>query len=151
MNLEVAYYPFLNTLSFAERGKGAFHNNTQIKVSSNAPLAKAFIGFGSQRHFENKQVLVDLIEASGSTRSPDPTYTAALIAQGSMEGLVDAYSKPWDFAPYKVIIEEAGGKITKLNGEAWKIDDSVGCVISNGHIHDELLEITQKYYGSTAT
>lgn len=146
IKLGVAYYPMLNVLYFAERGKGAFQNNKPMHVSSISPLSASFIGFGSQRHFANKQVLIDLIEASGSSRSPDPTYTAALIAQGSMEALVDAYGKPWDFAPYKVIIEEAGGKITKLDGSEWKIDETLGCIVSNGHIHDELLAITRRYY-----
>lgn len=144
--LGVSFYPILNELYFAEKGKGAYKNGKPLRVSTNQPLSSSFIGFGSLRHFGNKQILVDLIDASGSSRSPDPTYTAALITQGGFDGLVDAYGYPWDFAPYKVMIEEAGGKITKLNGEPWKIDTSQGCVISNGLIHDELLDITRKYY-----
>lgn len=149
IKLGVSYYPVLEDLYYAEKGKGTFRNGKPIHVSSYNTLASSFIGFGSQRHFADKQVLLDLIEASASSRSPDPTYTAALIAQGSMEGLVDAYGMPWDFAPYKVILEEAGGRITKLNGEPWTIDDSKGCVISNGLIHDELIEITRRYYPSS--
>lgn len=144
MVIGVSYFPELNMLFSAEKGKGAFLNGEQIHVSSIDKLGKSLVGHGSPRHFPNKQLLVDLIESSESVRSPDPIFTSGLIAKGSTEGLIDYYGMPWDFAPWKVIVEEAGGKITKLNGEPWIVDDSKGCVLSNGLIHDELLAIVHR-------
>lgn len=145
MVVGVSYFPEQDWLFSAEKGKGAFLNNKPIHVSDIASLSKSLIGHGSARHFPNKQLLVELMETAESTRSPDPIFTSSLIAKGSMDGLVDYYGFSWDFAPWKVIIEEAGGKITKLNGKPWVVDDSKGCVMSNGLIHDELLEIVKKY------
>lgn len=144
--LGVSYFPTLDMLYYAEKGKGAFCNGKPIHVSDTPDLSHSLVGHGSANRFKDKQLLVDLFNASESTRSADPIFTSSLIAQGSMEGLIDAYGMPWDFAPWKVIIEEAGGMITKLNGEPWVVDESKGCVLSNGKIHEELLAIAKKYY-----
>jgi fructose-1,6-bisphosphatase/inositol monophosphatase family enzyme len=44
----------------------------------------------------------------------------------------------------KIIAEEAGGKVTDLNGNERRYDqDGIGCLVSNGILHDELLKIIQ--------
>ena len=49
-------------------------------------------------------------------------------------------------AAAKVIIEEAGGKVTDLFGNEQRYDESInGCVLSNGIVHDEVIEVIKKY------
>lgn len=90
--------------------------------------------------------MLDLIEASASLRMHDLTFSSFLVAQGKMDALVDRYGKTWDCAPYKVIIEEAGGRITRLDGNEWILDGQDGSIISNGLLHEEVLAIVKKYY-----
>ena len=56
------------------------------------------------------------------------------------------YSKEGhDIAALKIITEEAGGKVTDLNGRERRYDsDGCGCIVSNGVLHDKILEIVKK-------
>ena len=50
-----------------------------------------------------------------------------------------------DIAALKIITEEAGGKVTDLNGRERRYDsDGCGCIVSNGVLHDKILEIVKK-------
>ena len=146
VKIGVSYFPLLDGLLFAEAGKGTFYNDKQVHVSSVSPLEKAYIATGSPKYFENKQILLDLIDSSASLRMHDLTFSSFLIAQGKMDALVDRYGKTWDCAPYKVIIEEAGGRMTRLDGSEWELDGRDGSIITNGILHDEMLAIVKKYY-----
>ena len=54
--------------------------------------------------------------------------------------------KNCDIAAVKVIVEEAGGKVTDLFGEEQRYDDSInGAIISNGKMHDEVIKTVKKY------
>lgn len=146
VKLGVSYFPVLDGLLFAEVGKGAFCNDEQIHVSNVSSLEKAYVATGSPKYFKNKQLILDLVEASASLRIHDLTFSAFLTSQGKMDALVDAYGKTWDCAPYKVIIEEAGGRITRLDGSEWELDGRDGSVITNGILYDQVMTIVKKYY-----
>lgn len=141
--LGVCYFPILDVLIYSEKGKGAYINGKRIKVSSIDKLNLSYLGYGSPRHFKNKQIIIDLIEAAGSARSFDATYSHYLLADGKIDVYVDMYGKIWDIAPFKVITEEAGGKITQTSGAEWNIN-STGCVATNGILHNEILAIVNK-------
>jgi len=138
--LGVCYYPLLDLLVYAREGEGAFHNGKRIHVSSVNKVKDAYVSFGSPRHFRNKQILVNLIEESAAIRCPDSSYSASLLAMGKIDALVDAYGQIWDIAPLKVIIEEAGGKITNWQGKEWSIRDQ-GFIATNGLLHGRVLQI----------
>ena len=54
--------------------------------------------------------------------------------------------KNYDIAAAKVIVEEAGGKVTNLFGDEQRYDKSIkGAVISNGKVHDEVISTIKKY------
>ncbi len=139
----ICYFPILNMLIYAETNKGAFCDGKRINVSSINSLRNSYTAFGSPRHFKDKQLVIDFINASGSTRCIDLSYSAYLLASGKMDALVDAYGKIWDVAPFKVIIEEAGGKLTNLQGKQWTIKDK-GYIATNGFLHNQVVEIINK-------
>jgi histidinol-phosphatase len=141
--LGVSYFPALDMLIYAEKGKGAYLNEKKVQVSGIASLDKAFVGVGSPGRFTNKQILLDIFTGTASSRSLDLTFTNTLVAKGSMDAMVDAYGKVWDLAAFKVIIEEAGGKVTRLDGSEWTTDENRGGVLSNGHLHDEIITLIQ--------
>ncbi len=141
--LGVIYYPHGDNIFYAEKGRGAFENNQKLHVSSIEHLKDAYLGFGSPRHFKDKQVLLDLIDKAAGSRSWEATYCGLLVVSGKIDAHIDAFGKIWDLAPFKVMIEEAGGKITRLDGSPWTLKGS-GAIMTNGILHDEVLAIINK-------
>lgn len=140
----VCYFPALNELYYAEKGKGAYFNGKLVKVSAIKPLNKALTNSGNPKYFKNKKVILELVEKAPVVRSYETTYADCLVAAGKMEVSIDPYAQLWDFAPFAIIIPEAGGSITNLEGKPLKLTDR-GCVMSNGVLHDEIMEILSKY------
>src|SRR5690606_9844225 len=69
-------------------------------------------------------------------------HQGCLIAEGAIEGRIFLYNGAHDIAAVKLIIEEAGGKVTDLDGNEQRYDRPInGAIMSNGLIHDKLLEI----------
>ena len=72
-------------------------------------------------------------------------YMGTLTACGELAAIIWPGKTPWDIAALKIIIEEAGGKVTDLFGDEQRYDtDLHGCVGSNGLIHNKLLEIIRE-------
>lgn len=140
--LSVIYFPFKNMLYYAEKGNGPFLNEKSIKVSKVKDIKKSYMGFGSIKYFKSKDKdrLFKVIEQSGGAKSFESTYQSCLVAEGKMDINIDAYGKLWDLAPVKLLIEEAGGRITRLNGDEWSLEGS-GAVITNGILHSKVLSI----------
>lgn len=138
--LGVCYYPIFNQTLYAQRNKGAYLNGKKVHVSKIDSLNKAFLGFGNPRYMEDKNSLLNLIDLAGSARSWEVTYSNFLLAQGKVDVVLDGYAYLWDVSPFKVIIEEAGGKITRINGDPITIHGK-GYLSTNGLLHDEVVKI----------
>lgn len=140
----VSNTPCLNEIAYAEKGKGAFLNDKKVTVSSASEIRDSLLMFGSLRFFKEKvSALLRVVEACGSARSLTSPYEFHLLASGRCEIVLDAYGKIWDIAPFKIIVEEAGGKVTNWNGDPWTINDK-GCVMTNGILHNKVMEIINK-------
>lgn len=146
ISLGVIYNPFHQELFVAEQGRGAFLNNTRICVSANARLADALLstGFPYDRkespvnnfdHFVNFQRTAFACRRVGSA-SLDLAYVAA----GRLDGFWEMKLKPWDVAAGKLLVEEAGGKISDFDGGGFDIYGNE-CLASNGLIHREMTAI----------
>ena len=136
----VSYVPGQNEFMFAEKGHGAFLNDNKIRVSNVSNIDDAILMIGSLRFFDNKTPLLRLIDSTASSRSLVSPYEFHLLASGRAEIVIDNYGKIWDIAPFKVIVEEAGGKVSNSQGEEWRISDT-GCIATNGLVCDEVLRI----------
>lgn len=139
----VAYFPVLNELYYAEKGFGGFLNDTPIKISKTQNLSKSLVNSGNPKNYQNPDILPNLINKTAILRGYETTYAHALVASGKMDASVDPYSKLWDFAPFAVIIPEAGGKITNFQGNTPGLED-LGALTSNGLVHDELIKIVKR-------
>ncbi len=139
----VSYFPVLNEMYYAEKGKGAFLNGKRLNISDTNPLKNSLINSGNPQYYKKKQVIIDLVEKSGIVRGYETTYADCLVAAGKMDASIDNNAKLWDFAAFAVIIPEAGGIITDLEGKPLQLQGS-GCIISNGLIHNELVKIVNK-------
>ncbi len=139
----VAYFPSLNELYYAEKGKGTYLNDKKLEVSKVEKFDKALINSGNPQYYSDKQIIVRLIEACSVVRGYETTYADCLVAAGKMDASIDNYAQLWDFAAFAVIIPEAGGIITNLEGSKLSLTDR-GCIISNGLIHEEIISIVNQ-------
>lgn len=139
--LGVMYDPILNRMFYAEKGKGAFLNSNKIKVSPADGFKNAMINLDTDfRLIDLRNKLVE--RDAYATTFYGATYGASLVACGEFVAEVYEYSKPWDGAAVKVIIEEAGGKVTDILGNDQRYDKRInGFVATNGLIHNELIRL----------
>ncbi len=136
----VAYFPVLNEMYYAEKGKGAFLNEKRLIVSSIKPLVKSLVNSGNPKNYKSNKIVPKLIEKCAILRGYETTYADCLVAAGKMDASIDPYAQLWDFAAFVPIIQEAGGIITNLEGKPLQLTDR-GCMLSNGLLHEELMEI----------
>lgn len=118
--------PIKNELFSAQRGKGAFLNDTPIHVSDR-PLDKGIFGMGTaiyNREFEEQtlSVLGQLFKRSCDFRRMGAAaLDLCYIAAGRYDAFFEFSLAPWDFAAGSLIITEAGGRICTMEGESLPI------------------------------
>ena len=123
--------PALQRRWWAVRGEGAFCNGRRIHVSAVDKLEDA------QADLQADDRNMPLIRRCGRTRCFGDFWQHMLVAEGAIEIALDPVAAWWDMAPLLVIVEEAGGRLTNLAGEA-RADGGSG-VSTNGALHDEVL------------
>ena len=142
--LGVVYDPISNRLLQAEKGKGAFLNGQKISVSKDANFSKkSFVEAAGDYRFPS---IREKLAAEGCYVPVlySCVYAGMLVATGEFLANVYEYDKPWDGAAVKIIVEEAGGKVTDLNGEEQRYDGKInGFIASNGAIHQKLVDLIQ--------
>lgn len=147
--LGVVYNPFHQEVFFAEKGKGAFLNDIQLRVSKTAHLDQALLatGFPYDRkespvnnfdHFVHFQKVAQACRRAGAA-SLDLAYTAS----GCLDGFWEMKLKPWDVAAGKLLVEEAGGRVSDFDGRPGDIYGKE-ILASNGLIHEAMLEVLKK-------
>ena len=136
-----AYDIFSEEIFYAERGRGAYKNRGhKLNVSSERDLAKAalnYSGLKSVRQLGFWQTFGTLIDRVDRERAPGGFVSFQRLISGQIDAYLAADMAPWDLAPFRVLIEEAGGKFTDFSGK-----DTVysgNALASNGHLHDEIL------------
>lgn len=147
--LGVTNNPFEKNIFVAEKGKGAFLNGKPIKVSQTDSLAGSivYIGGWSKTPYQTSGV-IDLFEERHchAIMLKSIVYGGSLLAAGQIVAAVGPKNKPWDIAALKILVEEAGGKVTDFNGQEQRYDREInGALMSNGILHDELLEMIRNY------
>lgn len=140
--LGVIYDPVLDRMVYAEKGKGALLNNNKIQVSKTKNLSKNLL--------INNETELKLIPATKAlikkrcivTCFCSVSYGSLLVATGEFIANFYEWDKPWDAAAAKIIVEEAGGKVTDLDGKEQLYNQPInGFIASNGFIHDQLVKI----------
>ena len=140
------YDPNRKELFTAEAGEGSWLNGERLAVSSNATVIESMLvtGFPYTVHQHADEFLAVFGKALKKARAVRRLGSAAIdicwIAAGRMDGFWEASLKPWDTAAAALILEEAGGTVTGMDGKEW-IPDQGHILATNGHIHDELLRI----------
>ncbi len=142
--LGVVYDPMLDRLFVGEKGRGVLLNGKPISVSTRG-IARETVEFtwGSLNPLNITPTINALYHAKARiTINASTAYGSMLVACGEFVGEIYTYDKPWDGAAVKVIVEEAGGKVTSLEGKEQRYDRPInGFIASNGVVHDELVAL----------
>jgi myo-inositol-1(or 4)-monophosphatase len=141
--LGVIGLPYFNEIYIAEKGKGAYCNGGELHVSD-VGLSDSLMIYDTKLRVDKEPMirsLSDLVHEVFIIRMYGcATWDLCLIAKGQADFTVDFTSKPWDMAAGALIVEEAGGKVTDLEGNAWNAYTQ-GYIASNGRVHEEVLDI----------
>ena len=127
---------------WAYRGEGAFREGKRIHVSKRARLDQAMVwtsGTGTKKDPGARAKIRQLADAVRNGRALGGFWHHMLVAEGAIEAAVDWFSKPWDLAPLGIIVEEAGGKATTVEGERTIYKGRF--VSTNGLLHEEVLKL----------
>lgn len=140
VELGVIYNPMLDELFTAERGKGAFRNGAPIAVSPQTEFGKSLLVTGFPYNVkENPMHCIDhfinfVREGRPIRRLGSAALDLAYVACGRFDGFWEVTLNPWDVAAGALILTEAGGMITKLDGAPWTIYEP-SLLATNGKIH----------------
>ncbi len=147
----VIYDPFLKHLYSAEKGKGAYKNDEKISVNDIAledQRAVSHYDMWPRRGYNIYDVIKELGEKTYFVSIGSIIRACTCVANGEFTVAIfpGTKHKNCDIAAVKVIVEEAGGKVTDLFGNEQRYDQDInGAIISNGKVHEEIVEIVNKY------
>ena len=133
----VVYNPYLDEMFTAERGKGAFLNGKPIHVSRN-PLSEGIVLFGTAPYYEElSRKSFDLAyeyfrQALDIRRSGSAAIDLCSIAAGRAEVYFELRLSPWDYAAGSLIVEEAGGVVTTVDGGEITFERPCSVLATNG-------------------
>ena len=144
----VVYNPATKSLFYAEKGKGAYLNDKKISVSQDdSNIAMVTISPGKKD--DDKKLIRALYHdlPKNIVQSVRDFGCAALelcyVARGGLEANIQLGLKSYDFAAGVLLVTEAGGRITGLDGSAWSFPQ-IQFIASNGIIHDLLVAEVKK-------
>lgn len=134
--------PALGTRWWGTRGGGAFRNGDAISVSGVSRLEDAQVSFNDIRSFARHgraEGIASVSERAWRMRGFGDFWSHVLVADGSADVSVEPIVNSWDLAALQVIVEEAGGRFTDLDGNRGYEGGSV--LATNGLLHDEILAL----------
>jgi histidinol-phosphatase len=124
----------------AMRGGGARMNGRPIRVSEIDRLDRAqlfYAGIGGWLGERERESTLGLLADATRTRGFGDFWGHTLVARGAGEAMIEHELNVWDYAAVQIVVEEAGGRVTQLDGSSTRDGGSV--VSSNGALHDEIL------------
>ena len=142
----VIYDPIQNDLFCATKGKGAFLNNKKIQVGGKSDLLHAlgggWLGFRDSTKIERESVYNVLLK-NNMMWAYSTGVGQGHVASGTFDFYADVEGMPWDYAPGILIAEEAGCKISEINGKPFHlplIAASKSILIANPKLHKLLVK-----------
>ncbi len=138
----VSNAPLFGELAYAQAGGGAFLNDQPLRVSDIRELAAATLSYGNIKTLAGDRrwpALATIIQQLNRTRGYGDFYHYHLLAAGKIEVIIESDINILDVAALALIIQEAGGRVTELEGKPLGLN-STTILASNGRLHDMVLE-----------
>ena len=146
----VLYDPTRDELFAAERGSGTYLNGTRVSVSKVNNLAECLTGTGFPSHKRHKNpniyfYHVITLRTHGVRRAGSAALDLASVACGRLDAFWEFNLNPWDTAAGSLLVEEAGGKITRFDNTPWLLD-SKETLATNGLVHETFVDLMQQIF-----
>ncbi len=145
----VVFDPLRNEMFIASRGKGAQLNDRKIRVSKTVTMEAALLGTGFPfKEFDRLDLWIETFRellpmTSGVRRAGSAALDLAHLASGRLDGFWEFGLKPWDMAAGCLLIQEAGGIVTDIDG-ADSYLESGNIVAGTVKIYEAMLKILNK-------
>ncbi len=143
LEVGLLYDPTRDEMFTAERGKGAALNGEPLHVSKTKTLSESILGTGFPSHKRHKNPNIHFYHqltllSHGVRRAGSAALDLANVASGRYDGYWEFNLNPWDTAAGVLLVQEAGGTVTRFDGTPFRLD-SREVLASNSLIHQELL------------
>ena len=137
----VVYNPYTEECFTARRGQGAFCNGSPIRVSSADRLEDSLLSAGTvpgrrelaDDAFRQMRALYDTCQ--DVRRTGCASLDLCWVACGRLDGYVELSLQPWDYAAGRLLVEEAGGRVTAPDGSPLSLCQGGPLLASNGKLH----------------
>lgn len=109
-------------LYHAKKGQGAWMNDVKLDPLDPVPVEQAIVGINStwliqNRHFDQEKLIQLANDVRGTRSYGSAALELAYVASGRLSAYITMRNAPWDFAGGKMIVEEAGGVVSKITGD----------------------------------
>lgn len=141
--LGVVYNPILEELYIAEKGAGATLNGEKIRVSGTKTVFESLIvqslDTNNEKRADNLKNMQKIFFDAQDIRIFNAcALSLCYIASGRSEAAIISGANLWDIAAGTLLVEEAGGQITRFDGSPWRLEEA-RVIASNRLIHSELI------------
>lgn len=141
----VVYDPTRDEMFAAEKGSGAFLNGQRMHVSKVDNLAECLTGTGFPSHKRHKNpniyfYHVITLRTHGVRRAGSAALDLASVASGRLDAFWEFNLNPWDTAAGVLLVQEAGGSVTRFDGSPWRLD-SKETLATNGLVHANIMSV----------
>jgi len=146
----VVLHPNGNELFVAEKGSGAQLNGKKINVSKQENRDHALLATGFPYNVDTNPLrCIDRFAKMVSTGSPIrrmgvASLDLAYVAKGRFDAFWESSLHSWDMAAAKLLIEEAGGKVTGYDGSPHPIFGYHPILATNGHLHQQMVDLLKE-------
>ncbi len=142
MKAGVIYDPLRDEMFVAEQGKGAWLNGRQIHVSKTKVLQESLTATGFPSHKRHVSPNIHFyqeftLRSHGVRRAGSAALDLAYVACGRLDGFWEFHLNPWDTSAGYLLVEEAGGTVTRFDGSKFRLDSSE-VLATNGLIAGEM-------------
>jgi histidinol phosphatase-like enzyme (inositol monophosphatase family) len=140
----VIHHPAISLTLWAGKGLGCYVNGKKTHVSKISKIQNGTLTYGGIRRIAKERYgkkMLNLLKTCYDDRGFGDCFGHSLVIQGMTEAMVDPIVKPYDVAPIKICLEEAGGKFSDLKGK--KTLHGGNALSSNGLVHNQILRVTR--------
>jgi len=147
--LGVTYDPLRDEMFSTESGRGATVNNRPIHVSTQANLERAVIstGFPYDLRTNPRNNFAQFVQFQLRTQAVRHLASAALdcawTAMGRLDGYWEFGVEPWDIGAGVLLVREAGGRVTSIDGDNNFLSQT-SILVSNGWLHEQMSRVLRE-------
>jgi myo-inositol-1(or 4)-monophosphatase len=150
--LGVTYDPMRDEMFHASAGNGAWLNGERLQVSNCGHLDRALLVTGFPYSIQSApntnldHYAAFALQTLGVRRLGSAALDLAYVAAGRFDGYWEFGTGPWDVAAGILLVEEAGGQVTRADGQAGPLQPPISILASNARLHTAMLAVLNGHH-----